>query len=155
MLSNFETAWRYPAAIALGLIAGLYIGGMLATIYVIVAFRESLDTLNPVVPWFLRYPWADLAARPSILKGALSLRRLSVRDVFSKVENTGLDAQIALASIEVDDFCQPGVGGKIPESQASCDNLPPGHNSKSPYRPRAKVPIPWSVPVQPRRRQDR
>ena len=71
MLSNFETAWRYPAAIALGLIAGLYIGGMLATIYVIVAFRESLDTLNPVVPWFFRYPWADLAARPSILKGAL------------------------------------------------------------------------------------
>ncbi len=71
MLSNFETAWRYPAAIALGLIAGLYIGGMLATIYVIVALRESLDTLNPVVPWFFRYPWADLAARPSILKGAL------------------------------------------------------------------------------------
>jgi type IV secretion system protein VirD4 len=71
MLSNFETAWRYPAAIALGLIAGLYIGSMLATIYVVVAFRESLDTLNPVVPWFFRYPWADLAARPSILKGAL------------------------------------------------------------------------------------
>ena len=82
MLSNFETGWRYPAAIALGLIAGLYIGGMLATIYVIVAFRESLDTLNPVVPWFFRYPWADLAARPSILKGALFLRRLSVKDVF-------------------------------------------------------------------------
>ena len=78
MLSNFETAWRYPAAIALGLIAGLYIGGMLATIYVIVAFRESLDTLNPVVPWFFRYPWADLAARPSILKGALIIT--GVRD---------------------------------------------------------------------------
>ena len=71
MLSNFETAWRYPAALVLGLLAGLYIGGMLATIYVIVAFRESLDTLNPVVPWFFRYHWADLAARPSALRGAL------------------------------------------------------------------------------------
>jgi len=44
---------------------------MLATIYVIAALRESLDTLSPLGPWFLRYPWADLAARPSILEGAL------------------------------------------------------------------------------------
>ncbi|MGQ0563554.1 MAG: type IV secretory system conjugative DNA transfer family protein [Gemmobacter sp.] len=71
MLSNLDSAWRYPAALALGLMTGLYIGGMLATIYVIVAFRENLDTLSPLGPWFIRYPWAVLAARPSVLQGAL------------------------------------------------------------------------------------
>ena len=54
MLSNLDTAWRYPLALLLGLLTGLYIGGMLATIYVITAFRESLDTLSPMGPWFLR-----------------------------------------------------------------------------------------------------
>jgi type IV secretion system protein VirD4 len=71
MLSNLEAAWRYPLAVALGLVTGLYIGGMLATIYVIVAFRESLDTLSPLGIWFFRYPWADLEARPATLQGAL------------------------------------------------------------------------------------
>jgi type IV secretion system protein VirD4 len=71
MLSNLDTAWRYPLALLLGLLTGLYIGGMLATIYVITAFRESLETLSPMGPWFLRYAWADLAARPSVLQGAL------------------------------------------------------------------------------------
>ena len=42
MLSNLDTAWRYPLALLLGLLTGLYIGGMLATIYVITAFRESI-----------------------------------------------------------------------------------------------------------------
>jgi type IV secretion system protein VirD4 len=51
MLSNLDTAWRYPLALLLGLLTGLYIGGMLATIYVITAFRESLDTLSPMGPW--------------------------------------------------------------------------------------------------------
>ncbi|OHC56227.1 MAG: hypothetical protein A3D16_19015 [Rhodobacterales bacterium RIFCSPHIGHO2_02_FULL_62_130] len=71
MLSNLESVWRYPLAVALGLVTGLYIGGMLATIYVIVAFRESLDTLSPLGLWFFRYPWADLEARPATLQGAL------------------------------------------------------------------------------------
>jgi type IV secretion system protein VirD4 len=71
MLSNLESAWRYPLAVALGLATGLYIGGMLATIYVIVAFRENLDTLSPLGLWFFRYPWADLEARPATLQGAL------------------------------------------------------------------------------------
>ncbi|MEF3045798.1 type IV secretory system conjugative DNA transfer family protein [Pseudotabrizicola sp. L79] len=71
MLSNLESAWRYPLAVALGLVTGIYIGGMLATIYVIVAFRESLDTLSPLGLWFFRYPWADLEARPATLQGAL------------------------------------------------------------------------------------
>lgn len=71
MLSNLESAWRYPLAVALGLVTGLYIGGMLATIYVIVAFRENLDTLSPLGLWFFRYPWADLEARPATLQGAL------------------------------------------------------------------------------------
>ncbi|OYX41278.1 MAG: hypothetical protein B7Z02_16285 [Rhodobacterales bacterium 32-67-9] len=71
MLSNLESAWRYPLAVALGLVTGLYIGGMLATVYVIVAFRENLETLSPLGLWFLRYPWADLEARPATLQGAL------------------------------------------------------------------------------------
>jgi type IV secretion system protein VirD4 len=71
MLSNLESAWRYPLAVALGLVTGLYIGGMLATVYVIVAFRESLDTLGPFGLWYFRYPWADLEARPATLHGAL------------------------------------------------------------------------------------
>jgi type IV secretion system protein VirD4 len=71
MLSNLESAWRYPLAVALGLVTGIYIGGMLATIYVIVAFRENLDSLSPLGLWFFRYPWADLEARPATLQGAL------------------------------------------------------------------------------------
>ena len=71
MLSNLESAWRYPLAVALGLVTGIYIGGMLATIYVIVAFRENLDTLSPLGLWFFRYPWADLEARPATLQSAL------------------------------------------------------------------------------------
>ena len=71
MLSNLESTWRYPLAVILGLVTGLYIGGMLATIYVIVAFRENLDTLSPLGLWFFRYPWADLEARPATLQGAL------------------------------------------------------------------------------------
>lgn len=71
MLSNLESAWRYPLAVILGLVTGLYIGGMLATIYVIVAFRDNLDTLSPLGLWFIRYPWADLEARPATLQGAL------------------------------------------------------------------------------------
>ena len=71
MLNSFETAWRYPIALVFGLLVGAYIGGMLATIYVILAFRESLDTLDPLAPWFIRYSWADLSARPAVLDGAL------------------------------------------------------------------------------------
>ncbi len=71
MLSNLETRWRYPLALVFGLLVGLYVGGMLATIYVILAFRESLDTLDPLQPWFLRYPWADMAARPALLQSAM------------------------------------------------------------------------------------
>lgn len=37
----------------------------------IVAFRENLDTLSPLGLWFIRYPWADLEARPATLQGAL------------------------------------------------------------------------------------
>ena len=71
MLSNFETRWRYPVALVLGLAVGLYVGGMLATIYVMLAFRENLDTLDPLQPWFIRYDWAAVAARPALLQSAL------------------------------------------------------------------------------------
>ena len=71
MISNLDTPWRYPLAVCLGLAAGLYIGAMLATIYVVVAFRDSVDSITPFGPWFLRYPWSALQARPSILNAAL------------------------------------------------------------------------------------
>lgn len=71
MLNSFESAWRYPIALVFGLLVGIYVGGMLATIYVIVAFRQSLDTLDPLKPWFIRYAWADFVARPSVLEGAI------------------------------------------------------------------------------------
>ncbi|HBD90660.1 MAG: hypothetical protein A2092_12810 [Rhodobacteraceae bacterium GWE1_64_9] len=71
MLAHLDTSWRYPLAAILGLATGLYIGGMLATIYVMLAFGERLDNLGPLDLWFLRYPWAILAARPTTLQGAL------------------------------------------------------------------------------------
>lgn len=71
MLSNLKSAWRYPLAVVLGLVTGLYIGGMLATIYVIVAFREKLDTLSPLGLWFIRYPWADWKPAPRHLAGCV------------------------------------------------------------------------------------
>lgn len=71
MLNSLETAWRYPIALVFGLLVGVYVGGMVATIYVILAFRQSIDTLDPLSPWFIRYPWAELAARPAVLEGAL------------------------------------------------------------------------------------
>ena len=71
MLNSFESAWRYPVALVGGLLVGIYVGGMLATIYVILAFRQSLDSLDPLKPWFIRYSWTDLAARPAVLEGAL------------------------------------------------------------------------------------
>lgn len=71
MLANLDTGWRYPLAAILGLATGLYIGGMLATLYVMLAFGERLESLGPLDLWFLRYPWAILAARPATLQGAL------------------------------------------------------------------------------------
>lgn len=71
MLANLDTGWRYPLAAFLGLATGLYIGGMLATLYVMLAFGERLESLGPLDLWFLRYPWAILAARPATLHGAL------------------------------------------------------------------------------------
>lgn len=71
MLAHLDTSWRYPLAAILGLATGLYIGGLLATIYVMLAFGERLDNLGPLDLWFLRYPWAILAARPTTLQGAL------------------------------------------------------------------------------------
>ena len=62
MLAHLDTSWRYPLAAILGLATGLYIGGMLATLYVMLAFGERLESLGPLDLWFLRYPWAILAA---------------------------------------------------------------------------------------------
>ncbi|MAC81938.1 MAG: type VI secretion protein [Rhodobacteraceae bacterium] len=67
MIQNLETPWRYPAAVVAGILAGGYIGAMLATVLGIVAFREPLDTIDPLEPWFLRWSWTTLQARPDLL----------------------------------------------------------------------------------------
>lgn len=73
MIQNLDSAWRYPAAVAAGLLAGGYIGAMLATLYGVVAFRESLGTLDPLEPWFLRWSWSALQARPDVFNALLIL----------------------------------------------------------------------------------
>jgi type IV secretion system protein VirD4 len=71
MMGNLDSPWRYPLAVFFGLLVGAYIGSMIATIYVMLAFRESLDSLDPLSPWFLRYSWAAMQARPAVLQVAI------------------------------------------------------------------------------------
>lgn len=71
VIQSIETRWRYVLALAGGLLAGGYTGSMLATIYVVIARKESLSTLDPLAPYFLRYSWANLESTPSILQSAL------------------------------------------------------------------------------------
>lgn len=71
MIQDIETRWRYVLAAVGGLLAGSYIGSMLATIYVILARREDIATIDPLEPFFLRYSWATLEAYPDILQVAL------------------------------------------------------------------------------------
>lgn len=70
MIQEIETRWRYVLALFGGLLAGGYIGSMLATIYVVVARKESVATIDPLQPFFLRYSWATLEASPAILQSA-------------------------------------------------------------------------------------
>ncbi len=70
MIQDIETRWRYVLALFGGLLAGGYIGSMLATIYVVVARKESVATIDPLQPFFLRYSWATLEASPAILQSA-------------------------------------------------------------------------------------
>ena len=67
MIHSLDSPWRYPAAVVAGLLAGGYIGAMLATILGILALRERLDTIDPLEPWFLRWSWSTLQARPDLL----------------------------------------------------------------------------------------
>jgi type IV secretion system protein VirD4 len=84
MIQNLETAWRYPLAVIAGLLAGGYIGAMLATIYAAVVFRESLNSLDPLKPWFLRWPWPMLQANPdtltviALINGSVTLALVTV-----------------------------------------------------------------------------
>lgn len=71
MLSNVETKWRYVFATIGGIFAGGYIGSMLATIYTMIAFREDLNTIDPLQPWFLRYSFRQLESSPSTYQVAL------------------------------------------------------------------------------------
>lgn len=71
MIQDMETKWRYLLALVGGLLAGGYIGSMLATIYVMLAKRVNLNTIDPLSPWFLEYPWATMQYTPEILQTAL------------------------------------------------------------------------------------
>ncbi|APX26321.1 MULTISPECIES: type IV secretory system conjugative DNA transfer family protein [Salipiger] len=68
MIQTLDTAWRYPLAVVTGLLAGGYIGAMLATIYGAIVFRESLNSLDALEPWFLRWSWPALQANPDALQ---------------------------------------------------------------------------------------
>lgn len=84
MIQNLDTAWRYPLAVIGGLLAGGYIGAMLATIYGAIVFRESLNSLDPLEPWFLRWNWSALQANPDaltvigLINGAVALGLVAV-----------------------------------------------------------------------------
>ncbi|MBN8189776.1 type IV secretory system conjugative DNA transfer family protein [Salipiger thiooxidans] len=84
MIQNLDTAWRYPLAVIVGLLAGGYIGAMLATIYGAIVFRESLNSLDPLEPWFLRWSWPTLQANPDaltvigLINGAVALGLVAV-----------------------------------------------------------------------------
>ncbi|SFE87746.1 type IV secretory system conjugative DNA transfer family protein [Roseivivax sediminis] len=67
MIQNLDTVWRYPLAVIAGLMAGGYIGAMLATIYGAIVFQESLNSIGPLEPWFLRWSWSLLARNPDAL----------------------------------------------------------------------------------------
>lgn len=73
MIQGLETRWRYLFATLGGLIAGTYIGAMIATIFVVVARKESVNSIDPLQPWFLRYSWAALQANEAILQTALAV----------------------------------------------------------------------------------
>ena len=68
MIQTLDTAWRYPLAVVTGLLAGGYIGAMLATIYGAIVFRENLNSLDALEPWFLRWSWPALQANPDALQ---------------------------------------------------------------------------------------
>ncbi|WP_226561865.1 type IV secretory system conjugative DNA transfer family protein [Salipiger thiooxidans] len=84
MIQNLDTVWRYPLAVIGGLLAGGYIGAMLATIYGAIVFRESLNSLDPLEPWFLRWSWPALQANPDaltvigLINGAVALGLVGV-----------------------------------------------------------------------------
>ena len=71
MLGQMESRWRYPLATVLGIGAGGYIGAMVATIYVVLARRERLETISFAEPWFLRYEWWQLQTNPAMLQAAV------------------------------------------------------------------------------------
>lgn len=71
MIQGMETRWRYVLAVLAGVLAGGYIGSMIATIYVVLAKRGDLNSIGPLDPWFLRYSWTSMQATPDLLNGAL------------------------------------------------------------------------------------
>lgn len=71
MIHDIDTRWRYVLAGAGGVAVGLYVGAMLATIYVVIAFHGDVNTISPLEPFFLRYPWPTLSAAPQVLQPAL------------------------------------------------------------------------------------
>ena len=73
MINNIESAWRYPIVIIIGILVGGYIGAMIATIYAMLVFREDLNSIDPLEPWFLRYDWDFLTQNSEVLQTILLL----------------------------------------------------------------------------------
>src|SRR3990167_8437502 len=114
-------------------------------------------------------PFASVGGTPP--RGIGILGRISLRleflthlprgDGFAEVEDHGLDTQIAPADPEVDDLrgtlrkAETRKGQATAKGQASSEDLPPFHASRSPSHPSSKAQAPWSDPTRPRRRSDR
>jgi type IV secretion system protein VirD4 len=66
MLQSWDSKWRYPLALFVGLSAGTYIGAMIATIYVMFVFGDNLNSIDFLNPWFLRYSYDRIALNSAI-----------------------------------------------------------------------------------------
>ncbi|MEO1986429.1 MAG: type IV secretory system conjugative DNA transfer family protein [Martelella sp.] len=73
MLNSLETRWRYVLATAAGIIAGGYIGSMVATAYYMLIRGQDLNTINPLKPWFFAYPLYEVRSVSSVYDFILML----------------------------------------------------------------------------------
>lgn len=81
MLNEMDSNWRYGIIAIFGLIAGLYIGSMLATLYTMTVFGENLGTIKLTEPWFFRYPstlWDSVPNVRNVASGITGIVTLGV-----------------------------------------------------------------------------
>ena len=73
MLNELDSNWRYGIITFIGLLAGLYIGSMLATLYTMTVFGENLNDIKLSEPWFFRYASTIWITYPDIKNIALGI----------------------------------------------------------------------------------